>query len=54
MSAYVKFVCYFCGESEIESEIELDNVDSIESVYSLLWEFGWDTSDGYLCRLCNV
>lgn len=54
MSAYVKFVCDYCGESEIEFENDFVVVDSIESAYSLLGEYGWDTFDGYMCRSCNV
>ena len=58
MSAYVKFVCDYCGENEIEFEIgldsEFDEVDSIESARSLLRDYGWDNFDGAVCRACDV
>ena len=48
MSAYVKFVCDYCGESEIEFEY----AGSIESTLHLLWDYGWDASEGDMCGLC--
>ena len=54
MSAYVKFVCDFCGKTQIEFETEFDEVDSIEAARSLLEEYGWNTFGGDMCRSCNV
>ena len=54
MSAYVKFVCDFCGKTQIEFETEFDEVDSIESARSLLRDYGWDNFDGAVCRACDV
>lgn len=54
MIAYIKFVCDYCGDSEIEINTEFEDVDSIESSRSLLWKYGWYTLDGDMCRSCNV
>lgn len=54
MSAYIKFVCDYCGEREIEFEADAGDIDSIESARSLLGEYRWDTFDGYMCRSCDV
>ena len=54
MIAYIKFVCDYCGDSEIEFEADAGDIDSIEPARHLLWEYGWDTFEGYMCRLCNV
>lgn len=52
MSAYVKLVCDYCGESEIEIDAKFEAVDSIEEARSLLWDYGWDSSDGVMCESC--
>lgn len=52
MSAYVKFVCDYCDETEIEINTEFLSWNSVESARSLLWECGWDSSDGYMCDVC--
>lgn len=54
MSAYIKFVCDYCGRNEIELSAEFGRADSIGSARSLLWEYGWDTSFGEMCMSCNV
>lgn len=52
MSAYIKFVCDYCGGNEVEFETDIEDTDSIESTLHLLWELGWDTSEGDMCALC--
>ena len=52
MSAYVKLVCDYCGESEIEIDAKFEAVDSIEEARYLLWDYGWDSSDGVMCESC--
>ena len=53
MSAYIKFVCDYCGNNSIEFETDFEDVDSIESARPLLWENGWYSLDGYMCELCR-
>lgn len=50
MSAYVKFVCDYCGDTQLEHW----GRDLTEALPDSLEHFGWDTSDGYMCRLCSL
>ena len=50
MSAYVKFVCDYC----VETEIEFWDTDSIELARANLEDLGWETLDGDMCRLCRL
>ena len=52
MIAYIKFVCDYCGDSEIEINTEFEAVDSIVSARSLLWGYGWGGLDGDMCESC--
>ena len=53
MSAYIKFVCDYCGDSEVEINTEFLSWNSVESARSLLREYGWYSSDGYMCDVCG-
>ena len=52
MIAYIKFVCDYCGDNEIEINTEFEAVDSIVSARPLLWGYGWGGLDGDMCESC--
>lgn len=49
MSAYIKFVCDYCGDNSID----FWGMDSIETTRSCLEDYGWDTSEADMCEVCR-
>lgn len=50
MSAYVKFVCDYCGNFEVE----FWDAESIGGARARLESHGWDTSAGDMCNVCKA